>query len=64
MDSQLVLELGFFDPHVLEFTGLEDLPAFQAFNKFGIFVAGDDLNARVLALIHSAFLIGGLRRRG
>jgi len=58
MVSGFVVQLRFFDGHVLKFAGLEDFPALQAFNKFGIFVAGDDLYTRVLTLIHLASLLG------
>ncbi len=48
-----------FDAHVLEFAGFEDLAAFQTLNEFGIFVAADDLHARVLAgLIAHVFRLG------
>jgi hypothetical protein len=61
--SRLILELGFLDVHVPEFAGLEDFTAFEAFNEFGIFIAGYDLYTRVLTLIHLTSLFGGLRRR-
>lgn len=38
-----------FDIHVFEFTGLKDLAAFLALDKFRIFIAADDLHAWVLA---------------
>lgn len=61
--SGLIVQLGLFDVHVFEFTGLEDVPTLQAFDEFRIFMAGDDLYARVLTLIHLTSLLGGLRRR-
>ena len=33
---------GFFDLHVAEFFGVKDLATLQAFDKFGVFVPGDD----------------------
>jgi len=38
--------------HVLEFTGLEDFAAFEAFHEFSVFFPGHDLHARMLALSH------------
>ncbi|HWO31608.1 MAG TPA: hypothetical protein VNO32_22670 [Candidatus Acidoferrum sp.] len=38
-----------FDTHVLQFAGLEDFAALEAFHKLGVLVAGDDLHARVFA---------------
>src|ERR1051326_2745209 len=55
-------ELGFFDIHVLEFAGVEDVAALKALHKLGILVAGHDLHARMLAF-HHVFLLGGTRRR-
>ena len=52
-----------FDRHVLEFTGLKDIAAFQTLDVFGVLVAADDLHARVLTLIHDPSLLGGMRRR-
>jgi hypothetical protein len=46
--SGFVLQLGFFDGHVLEFTGVKNFAAFQAFHELRVFVAGYDLNTRVL----------------
>src|SRR5229473_2763164 len=48
------LLLGFafgalFDAHVFEFTRFEDLAALQAFHEFSIFLAADDLHARMFA---------------
>jgi hypothetical protein len=51
----------FFDRHVLELAGLEDVAAFLAFHVFGIFVAGNDLHPGMLALL-PADLPRGLRR--
>ena len=50
---------AFFDAHVFEFAGFEDLAAFEALDEFGIFVTADDLNARMLTR-----LAGLLRLRG
>ncbi len=38
-----------FDTHVLQFAGLEDFAALEAFHELGVFVAGDDLHAWVFA---------------
>jgi hypothetical protein len=61
--SGFVLRPGVFDNHVLELAGLEDVAALEAFDKFGIFLARYNLDTWVLALIHGASLLGGLRRR-
>jgi hypothetical protein len=45
--SGFVLQLGFFDGHVFEFTGVKNFAAFQAFHELRVFVAGYDLNTRV-----------------
>ena len=45
---------AFFDAHVLEFAGLENLAALQALDEFGVFVAAHNLHARVFA----RFLVG------
>jgi len=39
----------FFDAHVLEFACFENFAALKAFDELGIFVAADDLHARMLA---------------
>ena len=50
-----------FDIHVLEFAGFEDFAAFLALDELRIFIAADDLHARMLAgLVH----ICALRRGG
>jgi len=49
-----------FDAHVPELAGFENLSTFQAFHKFGIFVATDDLHSRVFARL----AIYALRRSG
>ncbi len=41
----------FLDGHVLELARFENLTAIKAFNEFGVFVARNDLNARMLALL-------------
>lgn len=61
--SGFVLQPGIFDHHVFELAGFEDVAALQAFDEFGIFLARHNLHTRVLALIHGASLLGGLRRR-
>jgi len=38
-----------FDVHVTEFAGFEDVSALDALDEFGIFIATDDLHARVFA---------------
>src|ERR1700757_2150597 len=52
-----------FDGHVLEFTGLKDVAAFDTLDVLGVLIAADNLHARVLTLIHDPSLLGGLRRR-
>ena len=52
-----------FDRHVLEFTGLKDIAAFQTLDVLGVLVAADDLHARVLTLIHVPSLLVGVGRR-
>jgi hypothetical protein len=62
--SGFLWKLRIFDDHVLELTGFEDFTAFLAFDEFGVFFAGHDLHARVLALRRVAFLLGDWGRRG
>ena len=52
----------FFDRHVFQFAGFENVPAFLAFHIFGFFVAGDDLYLGMLALLGTDFLLRRLRR--
>ncbi len=52
----------FLDRHVLQFTGLENIPTLLTFHIFGFVVARDDLHSRVLALFRADFLWGGSRR--
>ena len=52
---------AFFDVHVLELAGFEDLAAFLAFDKFGVFVPADNLHARVLT---RELWLSVFRRRG
>ena len=40
---------GFFDLHVAELFGVEDLATLQALDKFGVFVPGNDTYPGVLA---------------
>jgi hypothetical protein len=49
-----------FDVHVLELAGFEDLAAIFALDEFGVFVAANDLHAKMLAGLWFA----GVRRRG
>ena len=62
-ESGFVRQFGLFDGHVFEFAGFEYLAAFQAFNKFGVFVASHDLHARMLAFWHVTSLLGDLGLR-
>jgi hypothetical protein len=39
----------FLNGHVVEFFGIEDVATFQAFNIFGVFVAGNNSNPWVFA---------------
>jgi hypothetical protein len=48
----------FFDRHVFEFTSFKDFPTFQTLDVLGVLVAADDLDARVLTLIHDPSLLG------
>ena len=52
-----------FDGHILEFTGLKDVAAFETLDVLGVLIAADNLHARVLTLIHDPSLLGELRRR-
>jgi hypothetical protein len=61
--SGLIFQLSFLDIHVFEFTGFEDVPALQALDKLGIFIAGNDLYTGVLTLAHLTSLLRGMRRR-
>jgi len=40
---------GLFDCHVLKLLGIKDIATFQAFNKFGVFMSGDNSYSRVFA---------------
>jgi hypothetical protein len=40
---------AFLNAHVFELAGFENLAAFEALDKFGVFVAADNLHARMLA---------------
>src|SRR5277367_5405910 len=53
--SGFVVELGFFDGHIFEFTGFEDFAAFQTLHEFGVFLASNNLHARVLTWGHGGF---------
>ena len=52
----------FFDRHIFELARFEDVSALLAFDVFGIFIAGDDLNPRMFALFGTGSFLGGLRR--
>lgn len=41
----------FFDGHVLEFTGLENLATVETLDEFGIFITRNYLDAWVLTLL-------------
>jgi hypothetical protein len=62
--SGFVVQFGVFDDHVLKLTGFEDVAALQAFDEFGVFLAGDNLHTRVLTLIHGASLLGSITTAG
>jgi hypothetical protein len=48
------LQLAFFNLHVFELAGFEDVAAFQAFHEFGVIFAGDNFHPRVLTWGHLA----------
>jgi hypothetical protein len=52
---RFLVEVGFFDGHVFEFTGFEDFAAFEALDEFGVFLTGNDLHARVFTRCHGWF---------
>jgi hypothetical protein len=54
----------FFDVHVFELAGLEDLAALFAFDEFAVFVAAHDLHARVLAGLLDFYAWAGRLRLG
>ena len=49
----------FLDAHVFEFAGLEDFAALEALHELSVFIAADDLHARMFA----RFLARVLRMR-
>lgn len=51
---EFVRELGFFDRHVLELARLENLAAFEAFHKFGVFFTSNNLDTGMLTYRHIA----------
>jgi len=53
-----------FDIHVLELTGLEDLAALYTLHELGIFVAADDLHARMFARLLRTCILRGSGRLG
>jgi hypothetical protein len=61
---QLFFQFGLFDIHIAEFAGIEDVAALDAFNKFGVFIARDDLHAGVLTLGGRCLLGGRFRLDG
>jgi len=63
-NSKFLRQLLVFDDHVLEFAGFEDFATFFAFDEFRIFLAGHDLDTRVLAWCLVSFLLGEWGRRG
>jgi hypothetical protein len=52
---RFLVEVGFFDRHVFEFTGFEDFAALEALDEFGVFLTGNDLHARVFTRCHGWF---------
>jgi hypothetical protein len=60
--SGFPLQFGFFDAHVLEFARLKDVTALKALYELAVFVAGNNLYAGVLTLVHQASLLGGFER--
>src|ERR1700704_2733923 len=56
----VVAGFAFFQRHILELAGLEDIATFLAFHIFRVFVARDDLHPGMLALL-PAGLWRGLR---
>jgi hypothetical protein len=62
--SQVFRASALFDVHVFEFTRLEDLAAFLAFNKFSVFIAAYDLHARMLAGLLTGCVGGRYGRLG
>src|SRR5215469_471467 len=63
-DSLGFLQLGLFDIHVFELTRFEDLAAFDTLDEFGVFFAGYDRDAGMLACLHRNTHVGGSRRAG
>ena len=62
-ESGFVRKFGLFDGHIFEFAGFEYFSAFEALNEFGVFFAGHDLHAWMLAFWHVTSLLGELGRR-
>ncbi len=56
--SALVAQLGLFDVHVLEFTGLKDIAAFDALNELGVILPRHNLNAGMLARARVLLFVG------
>jgi hypothetical protein len=63
-NSKLLFQLGFFNVHVFEFAGVEDLSAFETLDELAFFIAGDHSNTRVLTISHLAFSLGELATAG
>ncbi len=54
----------FLNCHVSEFTGLEDVAAFLAFNELGVFIAGHNAYTRMPAdFLHTVLFGGSIRDR-
>ncbi len=51
----------FLDGHVFELAGFEDLTALKTLDEFGIFIASDDLNARMLTRFVHGISLGCVR---
>ncbi|ABF39492.1 hypothetical protein Acid345_0487 [Candidatus Koribacter versatilis Ellin345] len=54
--------VAFFDVHIFELAGLEDLAALKALDEFGVLVTRDDRDARVAARLWHGVVerLGGL----
>jgi hypothetical protein len=56
-----LLRIAFLDIHVFELAGFEDLATLEAFDKFGVFIARNDLDAWMAARLWNGLI---LRLRG
>jgi hypothetical protein len=61
-ELELLFLAAFFDVHVFEFAGLEDLAALLALDELRIFIATDDLHTRVLTRLLHICALRGKRR--